>query len=140
MAGRCGPARKPRVSRSLCVCANRRAFSRYSINRKVEVFWDGTIFQAILLDISVGGAALEIGGGSSQRGLLLLLEPEAECCRPLYMSIVEQRPGTGGVFVRARFERLDVQDAAYLAGFIERWAEQIERSRLLSRMLGQRSA
>lgn len=128
------------MSRSLCVSANRRAFSRYSINRKVEVFWDGTIFPAVLSDISVGGAALEIGGTSQHRGLLLLLEPEAESCRPLYMSIVAQRPGTGGMFVRARFERLDMQDAAYLAGFIERWADQVERSRLFSRMLGQRSA
>jgi hypothetical protein len=119
--------------------SNRRAFARYPMGQPAELYWDELVVPALIRDISVGGAALELGRPGHGRDFLLLAE-RGDDAVPLYMQVVEVRPTALGAIVRARFEKLNRDEAAYLAQLIENWSQEFERSRVLSRLRAQKTA
>jgi hypothetical protein len=119
--------------------ANRRAFARYPMGQPAELYWDELVVPAVIRDISIGGAAIEVARPGRGDDFLLLALPGEEV-PPLYMHVVEVRPAALGATIRARFEKLDRDEAAFLAELIEQWLSEFERSRVLSRLRAQKSA
>jgi hypothetical protein len=109
------------------------------MGQPAELYWDEVVVPAVIRDISIGGAALEVARAGKGGDFLLLAAPREEA-PPLYMHVVAVRPTALGVIVRARFEKLDLDEAAFLATLIEHWVAEFERSRVLSRLRAQKSA